>query len=206
MLYHNVMTSSNFCLNDRSFHHDEIIGNLAVVSFHENTDIRTIRLNVLAPPKGRRSDPNYTQLAGLIPKRLAEEVRVYCAKRDLTISELMEAALQDYIDNQEVEEYKQRKNQAENQPIRVEQEPPTIAQLVAGWDLRALADSSRLSIERLQSIAHGAYPTDRDLILLGRWLRKSDGELYQTVQLMEIRDRDFPNQIHENDKPITNGT
>ena len=49
----------------------------------------------------RRNNPNYTQVAGLIDKDLARRMRVYCADQDVTIAEVMEEALRDYLDKKQ---------------------------------------------------------------------------------------------------------
>ena len=45
----------------------------------------------------RRNNPNYTQIAGLINKDLARKLRVYCADQSITIAEVMEEAITDYL-------------------------------------------------------------------------------------------------------------
>ncbi len=54
-------------------------------------------LNELA----RRNNPNYTQVAGLIDKNLARRLRVYCADQDVTIAEVMEEAIIDFLDKKQ---------------------------------------------------------------------------------------------------------
>ncbi len=52
----------------------------------------------------RRSDPNYSRLTGLVNKDLAHRVRIFCATEQTTISELMEAALADYLEKKSKED------------------------------------------------------------------------------------------------------
>ncbi len=54
-------------------------------------------LNELA----RRNNPNYTQVAGLIDKDLARRLRVYCADQDITIAEVMEEAITDFLEKKQ---------------------------------------------------------------------------------------------------------
>ncbi len=49
----------------------------------------------------RRNNPNYTQIAGLIDKDLARRLRVYCADQDVTIAEVMEEAISDYLEKKQ---------------------------------------------------------------------------------------------------------
>ncbi len=93
---------------------------------------------------------------------------------------------------------------ASSQQKPVFQNPPSIAQLIQGWDLKQLAKVSRIKATRLEEIANGGRPTEQEIIYLGRHLRRPDGTLYQTEALMDIYDRDFPNN-HTEGKPITNG-
>jgi hypothetical protein len=46
----------------------------------------------------RRNNPNYTQIAGLIDKDLARRLRVYCADQGVTIAEVMEEAIGDFLE------------------------------------------------------------------------------------------------------------
>jgi hypothetical protein len=57
----------------------------------------------------RRSDPNYTQLTGRIQKELAHRLKIFCAVRELQISEAMEAAIKQYLDREEGESGKESK-------------------------------------------------------------------------------------------------
>jgi len=49
----------------------------------------------------RRNNPNYTQVAGLIDKDLARRMRVYCADQGVTIAEVMEEAIADYLEKKQ---------------------------------------------------------------------------------------------------------
>ncbi len=49
----------------------------------------------------RRNNPNYSQVTGLIDKDLARRLRVYCAGQDVTIAEVMEEAISDYLEKKQ---------------------------------------------------------------------------------------------------------
>ncbi len=49
----------------------------------------------------RRNNPNYVQVAGLIDKDLARRLRVYCADQSVTIAEVMEEAIADYLEKKQ---------------------------------------------------------------------------------------------------------
>ncbi|MBD0343525.1 MAG: hypothetical protein ICV63_01550 [Coleofasciculus sp. Co-bin14] len=49
----------------------------------------------------RRNNPDYTQVAGLINKDLARKLRVYCADQSVTIAEVMEEAIADYLERKQ---------------------------------------------------------------------------------------------------------
>lgn len=79
----------------------------------------------------------------------------------------------------------------------LDESPPSIAQIVADhWD-SMLAGLPDVSMRRLGEIKSGAKPTEDELLELGRVLP------YNTLQLIEIRDRDFKNG-QTNGQPTTN--
>lgn len=65
--------------------------------------------DLLEEDLARRSDPNYSRLTGLVNKDLAHRVRIFCATEETTISELMEAALEDYLEKKSKEDSKKKK-------------------------------------------------------------------------------------------------
>lgn len=48
----------------------------------------------------RRKDPNYTQVTSHIPKELAKRLKFYCAEYETTITDVVELALQKFLDEQ----------------------------------------------------------------------------------------------------------
>ncbi len=46
----------------------------------------------------RRNNPDYSQVTGLIDKDLARRLRVYCADQSVTIAEVMEEAIEDFLE------------------------------------------------------------------------------------------------------------
>lgn len=54
----------------------------------------------------RRNNPNYVQVAGLIDKDLARRLRVYCADQSVTIAEVMEEAIADYLERKQSQQDK----------------------------------------------------------------------------------------------------
>ncbi len=47
--------------------------------------------------RGKRSDPNYTQISGYIPRKLYHKVKVRCAEEELQISEVLERLLEQWL-------------------------------------------------------------------------------------------------------------
>jgi hypothetical protein len=47
---------------------------------------------------GRRENPDYSRVTGLINRELAKRLRVYVAESESTISEVVEKALKKYLD------------------------------------------------------------------------------------------------------------
>ena len=46
----------------------------------------------------RRKDPNYTQVTGLVPKDLAKRLKFYCTEQEITITEVVEQALKEFLE------------------------------------------------------------------------------------------------------------
>ncbi len=59
---------------------------------------------------GRRNDPNYSRLTGLVPKPLAQKIRVLAVEEEVTISELMEEALSEYLQKKQEQKNKEEKS------------------------------------------------------------------------------------------------
>lgn len=60
---------------------------------------KTIGINDL----GRRENPDYSRITGLVNRELAKRVRVFAATAETTISEVVEKALQKYLDEFEAQ-------------------------------------------------------------------------------------------------------
>jgi hypothetical protein len=58
---------------------------------------------------GRRENPDYSRVTGLVKKDLARRLRVFVASTETTISEVVEKALQKYLDEMEGEISKSQK-------------------------------------------------------------------------------------------------
>ena len=54
----------------------------------------------------RRNNPSYSQVTGLIDKDLARRLRVYCADQSVTIAEVMEEAIADYLEKKQSQQDK----------------------------------------------------------------------------------------------------
>lgn len=52
---------------------------------------------------GRRENPDYSRVTGLVKKDLARRLRIFVASTETTISEVVEEALQKYLDEIEGE-------------------------------------------------------------------------------------------------------
>jgi hypothetical protein len=50
---------------------------------------------------GRRENPDYSRVTGLVKRELALRLRVFVAANETTISEVVEKALQKYLDEAE---------------------------------------------------------------------------------------------------------
>jgi uncharacterized protein YicC (UPF0701 family) len=72
---------------------------------YANMNYEFNNLNDLA----RRNNPNYSQVTGLIDKDLARRLRVYCADKSVTIAEVMEEALVDFLEKKSKEGSKLKK-------------------------------------------------------------------------------------------------
>lgn len=62
---------------------------------HEFSDIEDL---------ARRNNPDYSQVTGLIDKDLARRLRVYCADQDVTIAEVMEEAISDFLEKKQAQQ------------------------------------------------------------------------------------------------------
>jgi predicted DNA-binding protein len=63
---------------------------------------------------GRRENPDYSRVTGLVKRDLARRLRVFVASTETTISEVVEEALQKYLDEMEGERANSEGNKAED--------------------------------------------------------------------------------------------
>ncbi|MUH00334.1 hypothetical protein F7734_51920 [Scytonema sp. UIC 10036] len=52
---------------------------------------------------GRRNNPDYLQISGLIEKSLALKFKAWCAAHQMQLTEAMEEAIQDFLDKKSKE-------------------------------------------------------------------------------------------------------
>jgi hypothetical protein len=71
--------------------------------------VRMVGENVGINDLGRRENPEYSRVTGLLNRELAKRLRVFVATTETTISEVVEKALQKYLD-----EFDPKANSTEN--------------------------------------------------------------------------------------------
>jgi hypothetical protein len=49
----------------------------------------------------RRKDPNYAQVTSHIPKDLAKRLKFYCTEYETTITDVVEIAIREFLDNRQ---------------------------------------------------------------------------------------------------------
>jgi len=76
----------------------------------------------------------------------------------------------------------------------------SIAYLVRQWSLEELAAETEISLEVLRRIQDGVRPTDGELVDLATALVKSNGEAWNTHELMAIRDATFQKPVSKDSK------
>lgn len=71
--------------------------------------------------------------------------------------------------------------------------PRSIPELLEPVDLEEFSQMSRIPMETLQAYASGEEkPCDRDLVIMGAFLKKPDGSRWETTELMTLCDRNKP--------------
>ncbi|MBW4509651.1 MAG: hypothetical protein KME64_24530 [Scytonematopsis contorta HA4267-MV1] len=50
---------------------------------------------------GKRNNPEYSQITGLVTKALAQRFRVYCVQNEVQITEALEEAIKEYLDKRQ---------------------------------------------------------------------------------------------------------
>jgi hypothetical protein len=113
------------------------------------------------PPKegSRRNNPDYSPVTAQIPKGLGKRLRLFVTQKETTISEVVEKALAEYLDRNQVQ-------------ISVLQ-PNSIGEVVRQnfWTLR------EHNIKNIDAIAKGAAPTQADIVRISSILALDQGEL-----------------------------
>lgn len=118
------------------------------------------------PPKesSRRNNPDYSPVTAQIPNALGKRLRVFVTQEETTISEVVEQALEEYLNKRQV--------QLPAQP------PQTIAEVVQQnfWILR------QHNIKNIDAIAEGKLPTKADVEQISSILNFAPGELLKLAQ------------------------
>lgn len=113
------------------------------------------------PPKegSRRNNPDYSPVTAQIPKGLGKRLRLFVTQKETTISEVVEKALAEYLDRNQVQ-------------VSVLQ-PNSIGEVVRQnfWTLR------EHNIKNIDAIAKGAAPTKADIVRISSILDIEQGEL-----------------------------
>jgi hypothetical protein len=113
------------------------------------------------PPKegSRRNNPDYSPVTAQIPKGLGKRLRLFVTQKETTISEVVEKALAEYLDRNQVQ-------------VSVLQ-PNSIGEVVRQnfWTLR------EHNIKNIDAIAKGAAPTKADIMRISSILDIEQGEL-----------------------------
>lgn len=138
------------------------------------------------PPKegSRKNNPNYSPVTAQIPKLLGKKLRLFVAQEETTISEVVEAALEEYIDKRMV------------QSVMPIPQVESFTDLIK-VNLLALMSSEKVSPDRLKELAFGKKPSTAELAMIANVLDVAE------EFIVELRDRSFP----KNSKPKqTNGT
>lgn len=65
----------------------------------QNSHAKMLEVNVGINDLGRRENPEYSRVTGLLRRELAKRLRVFAAKEETTISEVVEKAVEKYLDD-----------------------------------------------------------------------------------------------------------
>lgn len=119
------------------------------------------------PPResSRKNNPNYSPVTAQIPKPLGKRLRLFVAQEETTISEVVEAALDEYLDKRQPQDF-------------APQQPKTIAEVVqqSFWKLR------QHNIKNIDAIASGRAPTKADIVRISSILDLDQGELLKLAK------------------------
>lgn len=127
------------------------------------------------PPKegSRKNNPDYSPVTAQIPKPLGKKLRLFVAQEETTISEVVEAALEEYIDKRMVQI-------PSPTPL-----PETLSGLVKA-NYFELINSGKLNPDRLNELAFGQKPTTAELAIIANVLDVAE------EFVVELRDRASP--------------
>ncbi len=118
------------------------------------------------PPKegSRRNNPDYSPVTAQVPKGLGKRLRLFVTQKETTISEVVEKALAEYLDRNQVQ-------------VSVLQ-PNSIGEVVRQnfWMLR------EHNIKNIDAIAKGAAPTKADIMRISSILNLDQGELLRLAK------------------------
>jgi hypothetical protein len=138
------------------------------------------------PPKetSRKNNPNFSPVTAQIPKLLGRRLRLFVAQAELTISEVVQQALEEFLDKRNV---------------RLPEEsstPESFKELVRN-NYFDLINAGKIPPARLKELAFGEKPNTAELVIISNVLEMEE------EWVVELRDRSFPKQT----KPKqTNGT
>jgi hypothetical protein len=132
--------------------------------------------------RGKRSDPNYKQLSGLVPVELFRKFKAKCAEWGTDLSTAIEEAVNLWLQSKE-----------SNTIATVPHDPLTIASLIKNFgSVAELSKRSGLDKTVIQNYKDGAYVENRDLVQLCELFEHpDDGHLITSEELIDIRDRTF---------------
>lgn len=126
------------------------------------------------PPKenSRKNNPNFSPVTAQIPKLLGRRLRLFVAQAETTISEVVEEALEEYLDKRGVKLPEESKTESFSELIRSHY-----------FDLM---NAGKINPSRLKELAFGHKPTTAELVIIANNLDIPE-EL-----VVELRDRTFP--------------
>jgi hypothetical protein len=126
----------------------------------------------------KANDPDYFQLRGHLPKKLALRFKAICSMRQIDFGEGMEEALVPWVEQEEKRlRPKEEKSRAD--------EPQTIAELIRN-NYFVLMNSGKIDHNRLKELAFDQEPNTAELVILANVLDIPE-EL-----VVDLRDRSFP--------------
>ncbi|MBW4512931.1 MAG: hypothetical protein KME64_41550 [Scytonematopsis contorta HA4267-MV1] len=134
--------------------------------------------------RGKRADPNYKQITGMVPKQLALYFKARCAELETDMSKVLEMLVRSWLLN----------------PTKPEA-PNPLAQLVLD-NYPRLLEIGDIKPERLDVLVMGEKPCVGDLAKLAHNLSLEE------EYLVELRNKSFPPEVEQKptNKKQKNGT